>query len=124
MGSFRQGKQDEAERPDDLYLLPPEEAITKKAGTFAAVLYKIILAMFTAWCQRRELDSKRWSSAFSQWTSSSTPWISAKLLFDKRVDGHLVVMRIVYYVDDVRLTLRNDADRAEVLILFTWGSSS
>ena len=39
--AFLQGQQDMTERPSDLYLLPPQDEITRRAQSFPAALYRI-----------------------------------------------------------------------------------
>ena len=109
-----------SERPDDLFLLPPQDQITKMAGTFKAPLYKItgnIYGLASAprtWF--KEVVKRLLSADFIQHSLD-------KLLFYKRQGDKLMAVCIVY-VDDVLLTCRVDYDKNEILSLFKWGSQS
>ena len=113
-------KQDMSERPEDLYLLPPQDPLTKLAGTFKALLYRVtgnIYGLASAprtWY--KEVVRRLLTVDFTQHSLDH-------LLFYKRTGGKLVAMCIVY-VDDVLLTCRSDYDKAEVLDLFSWGASN
>ena len=118
--AFLQGKQDMSERPDELYLLPPQDPLTKLARTFTAPLYRVTGNIYGL------------ASAPRTWYKEVVPRLLSidfiqhsldHLLFYKRQGDRLVAMCIVY-VDDVLLTCRSDYNKAEILDLFSWGASN
>ena len=116
--AFMQGSFEIEERPEPLYLLPPRDEITLKAGAFKAKLYlalKNIYGLASAprtWF--KEVVKRMLSIGYCQHHLD-------KMLFYKRVNGKLAAARIVY-VDDFLLTCRRDYPKEELLTLFTRGS--
>ncbi|CAJ1448531.1 unnamed protein product [Effrenium voratum] len=113
-----QGLPDADERPDDLYLLPPQDEITRRAGTFPARLYKVsgnIYGLANAprtWT--REVTRRLLQADFKQHAMD-------KMLFYKHIGNRLACVVIVY-VDDFLMTHSSEFNRQEVIDLFTWGS--
>ena len=117
--AFLQGVQDTSERPEELFLLPPQDGLTKLAQTFKAPLYRVkgnIYGLASAprtWY--KEVCRRLLSINFTQHSLDH-------LLFYKRVNDRLMAVCIVY-VDDVLLACRQDYNKDELLDLFKWGSS-
>ena len=116
--AFLQGAQDKSERPEDLFLLPPQDQVTKMAKTFSAPLYRVkgnIYGLASAprtWY--REVCRRLKSIDFTQHSLDH-------LLFYKRIGDKLMAICIVY-VDDVLLAHREDYKKEEFYDLFKWGS--
>lgn len=117
--AFLQGAHDSSERPQDLFLLPPQDEVTRLAGTFSARLYRVkgnIYGLASAprtWY--KEVCRRLQSIKFTQHSLDH-------LLFYKRVNDKLMAICIVY-VDDVLLACREDYEKDELFNLFKWGSS-
>ena len=117
--AFLQGAHDSSERPQDLFLLPPQDEVTRLAGTFSARLYRVkgnIYGLASAprtWY--KEVCRRLRSIKFTQHSLDH-------LLFYKRVNDKLMAICIVY-VDDVLLACREDYEKDELFNLFKWGSS-
>ena len=116
--AFMQGTFEEHERPEALYLLPPRDEITIKAGTFKARLYKALKNIYGLASAPRtwfkEVVRRMTSIHFVQHHLD-------RMLFYKRQRNKLMAVCIVY-VDDFLLTCRTDYDKEELLQLFSWGS--
>ena len=119
--AFLQGRQDMSERPDELFLQPPQDEIARRAKTFPAPLYRIkgnVYGLASAprtWY--KEVCRRLLEIGYQQHSLD-------RLLFYKRSpdNDHLMAVAIVY-VDDMLLTHREDYDKSEILEKFTWGSS-
>ena len=116
--AFLQGAQDKSERPEDLFLLPPQDEVTKMAKTFRAPLYRVkgnIYGLASAprtWY--REVCRRLKTINFIQHSLDH-------LLFYKR-DGDKLLAICIVYVDDVLLAYREDYNKEEFHNLFKWGS--
>lgn len=116
--AFTQGTFEDDERVEPLYLLPPRDEITIRAGTFKAKLYKVLKNIYglasapRTWF--REVVRRMTSINFVQHHLD-------KMLFYKRLNGTLVAACIVY-VDDFLITYRQDYQIQELFDLFKWGS--
>ena len=122
--AFLQGDPEEREQP--LYLLPPQDGITKLAKTFTAKLYLVrgnIYGLANAprtWCRHVIATLLR-----AGYVQSSLD----KMLFFlyKKLDGskHPVLCAVaIVYVDDFLLTHDSRYDRNHLLQLFKWGSQN
>ena len=116
--AFMQGTFEDHERPEPLYLLPPRDAITLRAGTFKAKLYRVLKNIYglasapRTWS--REVIKRMLSVGYTQHHLD-------KMMFYKRQDERLVSLCIVY-VDDFLMTCRTSYRKEELLDLFSWGS--
>ena len=116
--AFMQGTFEEHERPEALYLLPPRDEITIKAGTFKARLHKVLKNTYGLASAPRtwfkEVVRRMTSIHFVQHHLD-------RMLFYKRQHNKLMAVCIVY-VDDFLLTCRSDYNKEELLQLFSWAS--
>jgi hypothetical protein len=122
--AFLQGDPEEREQP--LYLLPPQDGITKLAKTFQAMLYLVkgnIYGLANAprtWC--RHVIATLLRAGYVQGSLD-------KMLFflHKKFDGckHPVLCAVaIVYVDDFLLAHDSRYDRNHLLQLFKWGSQN
>ncbi|CAJ1344302.1 unnamed protein product, partial [Effrenium voratum] len=102
--AFLQGQPDADERPDDLYLLPPQDGLARLAGIFRAKLYK-------------EVTRRVLSVGYKQHALD-------KMMFYKHDSAGNLMCVVIVYVDDFLLTCVETYDKEELLSLFTWGSKT
>ena len=121
--AFLQGDPEPRDQP--LFLLPPQDGITKAAQTFQSPLYRIRGNLYGL------ADAPR------TWTNHVVKTLTAagfqqhtldKMMFFRyaKLPGHeheSLVAVLVAYVDDFVLAHSSFYDRKHLLSLFTWGSS-
>ena len=117
--AFLQGRQPEKERPDHLYMSPPNDPIALGVkGAWTAPLYRItgnVYGLANAprlWTQ--EVIRKLKDAGFSATTLD-------RMLFEHRNEsGDLTCLALVY-VDDFLVTFREDFDFTKLETMFQWG---
>ena len=110
------------EHPDDLLLLPPQDEITRRAGTFPAPLYRIkikgnIYGLASAprtWY--KEVARRFLAIGFKQHS------LDRLMFYLRSPDNQSLLAIAIVYVDDVLLSYREDFDMA-IVLKFTWGSA-
>ena len=118
--AFLQGDYDYNERGEALYLLPPQDHITRMAGTFTAPLYRVksnIYGLASAprtWY--KEVVRRCRQANYVQHSLDH-------LVFYRFIRGKLVSVCMVY-VDDFLMTCEVGYDRNELLSKFTWGAQT
>ena len=116
--AFLQGQPDADERPDDLYLLPPQDGLARLAGIFRAKVRGNIYGLASAprtWT--KEVTRRVLSVGYKQHALD-------KMMFYKHDSAGNLMCAVIVYVDDFLLTCVETYDKEELLSLFTWGSKT
>ena len=119
--AFLQGRQDQGERPNKLYMLSPRDPILNAAGAFPATMYEIngnVYGLANAprlWSL--EVGKRLLSAGFRPHSLDRMCFLH----YDS--EGVLDCMALVY-VDDFLVTYADSFDLETVTSLFKWGSTS
>lgn len=119
-----QGEPDPRQEP--LFLLPPQDGLTKLAGTFKAELYQVrgnIYGLASAprtWCKHVIKVLK--DAGFVQ-HSLDKMLFSCYMKFDGEHEPVLAAV-LIAYVDDFLVAHDSRYDRSHLTALFTWGNNS
>ena len=120
--AFLQGEPDPRKLP--LFLSPPTDGITKRAGTFRSPLYKIVGNIYglasapKTWTNH--VTKTLLSAGFRQHTLDKMLFVLyAKL---PGTEHEMLVAALIAYVDDFLLVHNERWDRSALTSLFEWGS--